>query len=159
MKRPVRVAVTGAAGQIGYSLLFRIASGAMWVDMRAVGVDIVTLGQYLRPSDQHLPVVRWWHPEEFATLGRYAESLGFAHVEAGPLVRSSYHAKRMLFSSCTRAMVTRQHLFFYPLMAFARWNLYFQGVCGLVQGRRTLAAAAEACEWSTTKKCCCLRFK
>ncbi len=63
-------------------------------DLRAVGVDIVTIGQYLRPSAQHLPVVRWWHPEEFDELGRYAESLGFAHVEAGPLVRSSYHAKR-----------------------------------------------------------------
>ncbi len=63
-------------------------------DLRAVGVDIVTVGQYLRPTDQHLPVVHWWHPDEFAALGQYAESLGFAHVEAGPLVRSSYHAKR-----------------------------------------------------------------
>jgi len=63
-------------------------------DLRAVGVDIVTMGQYLRPSAQHLPVVRWWHPDEFAALGHHAESLGFAHVEAGPLVRSSYHAKR-----------------------------------------------------------------
>ena len=59
-----------------------------------VGVDILTLGQYLRPSPRHLPVVRWWSPDEFASLGAYAESLGFAHVEAGPLVRSSYHAKR-----------------------------------------------------------------
>jgi lipoyl synthase len=63
-------------------------------DLRAVGVDIVTIGQYLRPSRMHLPVVRWWRPEEFAGLGEYAESLGFAHVEAGPLVRSSYHARR-----------------------------------------------------------------
>ncbi len=63
-------------------------------DLRNVGVDILTLGQYLRPSPRHLPVVRWWSPEEFAELGAYAESLGFAHVEAGPLVRSSYHAKR-----------------------------------------------------------------
>ncbi|HVW33336.1 MAG TPA: lipoyl synthase [Acidimicrobiia bacterium] len=63
-------------------------------DLRAVGVDILTVGQYLRPSDQHLPVARWWHPDEFAELGAYAESLGFVHVEAGPLVRSSYHAKR-----------------------------------------------------------------
>jgi lipoic acid synthetase len=63
-------------------------------DLRGVGVDILTLGQYLRPSAQHLPVVRWWTPDEFAELGAYAESLGFAHVEAGPLVRSSYHAKR-----------------------------------------------------------------
>jgi lipoic acid synthetase len=63
-------------------------------DLRAVGVDILTLGQYLRPSELHLPVARWWHPDEFAALGAYAESLGFAHVESGPLVRSSYHAKR-----------------------------------------------------------------
>lgn len=64
------------------------------VDLRGVGVDILTLGQYLRPSALHLPVVRWWHPDEFAALGAFASSLGFAHVEAGPLVRSSYHAKR-----------------------------------------------------------------
>ena len=63
-------------------------------DLHAVGVDILTLGQYLRPSPRHLPVAHWWSPDEFAALGAYAESLGFAHVEAGPLVRSSYHAKR-----------------------------------------------------------------
>jgi lipoic acid synthetase len=63
-------------------------------DLRAVGVDILTMGQYLRPSTRHLPVVRWWNPDEFSALGGFAESLGFAHVEAGPLVRSSYHAKR-----------------------------------------------------------------
>ena len=64
------------------------------VDLHSVGVDIVTVGQYLRPSANHLPVVRWWHPDEMAELGEFARSLGFAHVEAGPLVRSSYHAKR-----------------------------------------------------------------
>jgi lipoic acid synthetase len=63
-------------------------------DLRNVGVDILTLGQYLRPSPRHLPVVKWWTPEEFAELGAYAERLGFAHVEAGPLVRSSYHARQ-----------------------------------------------------------------
>ena len=63
-------------------------------DLRGVGVDIVTLGQYLRPSARHLPVVRWWHPDEFVAIGAFAESLGFAHVESGPLVRSSYHARR-----------------------------------------------------------------
>jgi lipoic acid synthetase len=63
-------------------------------DLRAVGVDILTVGQYLRPSPRHLPVVRWWHPDEMAAMGAYARGLGFAHVEAGPLVRSSYHAKR-----------------------------------------------------------------
>jgi lipoic acid synthetase len=63
-------------------------------DLRNVGVEILTLGQYLRPSARHLPVARWWTPDEFAELGAYAESLGFSHVESGPLVRSSYHAKR-----------------------------------------------------------------
>ena len=62
-------------------------------DLRNVGVDILTLGQYLRPTDRHLPVVRWWTPAEFDALGDYARGLGFAHVEAGPLVRSSYHAR------------------------------------------------------------------
>ncbi|MCS6801205.1 MAG: lipoyl synthase [Chloroflexota bacterium] len=61
-------------------------------DLRAVGVDIVTIGQYLRPSPQHLPVDRYVHPDEFAELKEYALSLGFAHCESGPLVRSSYHA-------------------------------------------------------------------
>jgi lipoyl synthase len=63
-------------------------------DLRHVGVDILTLGQYLRPSPQHAPVIRWWTPEEFDEVGGYARGLGFAHVESGPLVRSSYHARR-----------------------------------------------------------------
>ena len=62
-------------------------------DLRNVGVDLLTIGQYLRPSAQHLPVVKWWHPDEFAELSEFSESLGFAHVESGPLVRSSYHAR------------------------------------------------------------------
>ncbi len=67
--------------------------GAAIADLRAVGVDILTLGQYLRPSPGHLPVARWVTPAEFAELGEYARSLGFGHVESGPLVRSSYHAR------------------------------------------------------------------
>jgi lipoic acid synthetase len=63
-------------------------------DLRGVGVDIVTLGQYLQPSSRHLPVARWWTPEEFARLKDEGDRLGFAHVESGPLVRSSYHARR-----------------------------------------------------------------
>jgi lipoic acid synthetase len=63
-------------------------------DLRNVGVQVLTLGQYLRPSAHHLPVARWWTPAEFAEVGEYAEGLGFAHVESGPLVRSSYHAKQ-----------------------------------------------------------------
>ena len=61
-------------------------------DLRAARVDIVTIGQYLRPSDQHLPIARWYTPDEFAELKRYGKTLGFRHVESGPLVRSSYHA-------------------------------------------------------------------
>jgi lipoic acid synthetase len=61
-------------------------------DLRAQGVDILTLGQYLRPSDQHLPIARWYTPDEFAELKRFGVGLGFRHVESGPLVRSSYHA-------------------------------------------------------------------
>jgi lipoic acid synthetase len=62
-------------------------------DLRAVGVDIVTLGQYLQPTGQHLPIARWWTPGEFDAVREEAHAMGFAHVEAGPLVRSSYHAR------------------------------------------------------------------
>ena len=61
-------------------------------DLRAHAVDILTLGQYLRPSPKHLPVLRYVPPDEFADLRRQGIGMGFAHVEAGPLVRSSYHA-------------------------------------------------------------------
>lgn len=61
-------------------------------DLRSVGCDILTLGQYLRPSQNHLPVARYYTPDEFGELKDFAQSLGFRHVEAGPLVRSSYHA-------------------------------------------------------------------
>ena len=57
-------------------------------------MSILTLGQYLRPSPRHLPVARYYHPDEFAELAAIGRELGFAHVESGPLVRSSYHAKR-----------------------------------------------------------------
>jgi len=63
-------------------------------DLRAVGVELLTLGQYLRPSAAHLPVAKYYRPEEFDDLAAIGRGLGFAHVEAGPLVRSSYHAKR-----------------------------------------------------------------
>jgi lipoic acid synthetase len=63
-------------------------------DLVAAGVSILTLGQYLRPSVAHLPVARYYHPDEFAELADVGRGLGFAHVESGPLVRSSYHAKR-----------------------------------------------------------------
>lgn len=63
-------------------------------DLRAYGVDIFTMGQYLAPTDRHHPVRRYYTPEEFAELGRRAKELGFGHVESGPLVRSSYMAHR-----------------------------------------------------------------
>jgi lipoic acid synthetase len=63
-------------------------------DLAAQGTDILTLGQYLQPTRQHLPVARWVHPDEFAEWKLIGErELGFRHVEAGPLVRSSYHAR------------------------------------------------------------------
>lgn len=61
-------------------------------DLRAVDLDIFTVGQYLRPTDWHHPVVRFAHPDEFAYIRREGKAMGFRHVEAGPLVRSSYHA-------------------------------------------------------------------
>ena len=61
-------------------------------DLRAQGVDILTLGQYLRPSSRHLPIARYYTPDEFAELRRRGLEMGYRHVEAGPLVRSSYHA-------------------------------------------------------------------
>ena len=61
-------------------------------DLRAHHVDLLTIGQYLRPSPKHLPILRYATPEEFAELRRAGLEMGFAHVESGPLVRSSYHA-------------------------------------------------------------------
>jgi len=60
--------------------------------MRAHDIEIITIGQYLRPSLKHHPLIRYWHPDEFAELKAYGRALGFKHVESGPLVRSSYHA-------------------------------------------------------------------
>ncbi|MGH9304467.1 MAG: lipoyl synthase [Acidimicrobiales bacterium] len=81
------------------SLMVGLGEGAPEVlstlfDLRAVGVDIVTIGHYLRPSAAHLPVARWWKPEEFDELRASACALGFAHVECSPLTRSSYHARQ-----------------------------------------------------------------
>jgi lipoic acid synthetase len=63
-------------------------------DLRGVGTDIVTIGQYLRPTSHHLPVARWVEPAEFDEWKRLGEEMGIAHVEAGPLTRSSYHARQ-----------------------------------------------------------------
>ncbi len=72
-------------------------------DLRAHNVDILTIGQYLRPSSQHLPIARYYTPDEFAALRRHGLEMGYRHVEAGPLVRSSYHA----WEQVERATATR----------------------------------------------------
>ena len=79
--------------------------GAM-ADLRHAGVDIVTFGQYLRPSAAHLPVDRWWTPDEFDALRITGEAMGFAHVEAGPLTRSSYHARQAAAAATEVAAAT-----------------------------------------------------
>ncbi len=66
---------------------------AVFGDLARVGCDIVTLGQYLQPTRDHLPVERYLHPDEFIEIGEAARAIGFRHVESGPLVRSSYHAR------------------------------------------------------------------
>ncbi len=65
-------------------------------DLRAVGVDILTIGQYMQPSKKHLPVAEFVHPDQFEFFRKEGMKRGFAHVESGPLVRSSYHAERHL---------------------------------------------------------------
>jgi lipoic acid synthetase len=65
---------------------------ATMADLRAVGTEIVTIGQYLRPTARHLPVARWWTPDEFARLKATGEAMGIGHIESSALTRSSYHA-------------------------------------------------------------------
>lgn len=69
---------------------------AVMRDLRAWGVDILTIGQYLQPSKKHLPIERYYTPEEFAALQKYGLGIGFRWVESGPLVRSSYHAEQQV---------------------------------------------------------------
>ena len=65
---------------------------ATFEDLRQAGCGILTIGQYLRPTSEHAPMIRYYHPDEFRDLKQVALDLGFVHVESGPLVRSSYHA-------------------------------------------------------------------
>jgi lipoic acid synthetase len=67
---------------------------ATLADLNGIGVDIVTVGQYLRPTSSHLPVARWWTPDEFAQIKAAGERMGIPHVESSPLTRSSYHARQ-----------------------------------------------------------------
>jgi lipoic acid synthetase len=73
--------------------------------LRAVDTDILTVGQYLRPSEKHLPVERYYHPDEFAEM---KTALGFRHVESAPLVRSSYHARDQVPGAELKAARRRQ---------------------------------------------------
>ena len=77
-------------------------------DIRGAGVEILTIGQYLQPTPRHLPVDRYVHPDEFADHRAYALSLGFAHCEAGPLVRSSYHAHEHVAAAGVAASAATQ---------------------------------------------------
>jgi len=72
-------------------------------DLRGVGVSILTIGQYLQPTAAHAPMVRYYHPGEFAELRRLGLARGFAHVESGPLVRSSYHAHEQAEAALSRS--------------------------------------------------------
>jgi lipoic acid synthetase len=76
--------------------------------LRAVDVDILTVGQYLRPSEKHLPLERYYHPDEFAEMKVEALALGFKHVESAPLVRSSYHARDQVPGAELKALRRRQ---------------------------------------------------
>jgi lipoyl synthase len=67
--------------------------------LRENHVQVLTVGQYLRPTERHLPIVRYWHPDEFRALEAAAYEVGFDHVAAGPLVRSSYHADQHIVQS------------------------------------------------------------
>jgi lipoic acid synthetase len=71
-------------------------------DLRNVNCDLLTIGQYLSPSKQHLPVVKYYHPGEFAELKNIGERMGFSHVESGPLVRSSYQAHKQMENLCRK---------------------------------------------------------
>ena len=83
---PVKTGMMLGLGESGQEVLQAMR------DLHAQGTDILTLGQYLQPTREHLPVVRFVHPDEFAEYKRAGEQMGIRHVEAGPLVRSSYHA-------------------------------------------------------------------
>jgi len=73
-------------------------------DLAGIGVDIVTIGQYLRPTSNHLPVARWWTPDEFTNLKHAGEALGIGHVESSPLTRSSYHARQAATAAASHSI-------------------------------------------------------
>ena len=77
----------------------------VFCNMRAHNIDVLTVGQYLRPTKKHAEVVRYYRPEEFARLREQAVSMGFRHVEAGPLVRSSYHADEQVPAEARKSLL------------------------------------------------------
>ncbi|GAB4327501.1 MAG: lipoyl synthase [Dehalococcoidia bacterium] len=93
---------------------------AVFEDLRARDVDILTVGQYLRPTPKHLPIDRYYHPREFAQLKRAALAMGFKHVESGPLVRSSYHAEEQAGSAAPLRPRVRPGDEIIPLAPFDR---------------------------------------
>ena len=93
VRRPETLTKSGLMLGLGET---REELGSVFRDLRAAGVDCLTLGQYLRPTLRHRPVTRYLDPTEFAELGAEATELGFRHVESGPLVRSSFHADTAL---------------------------------------------------------------
>jgi len=88
----------------------RLELTAAFAALREVDCDILTVGQYLRPSQKHLPLVRYYHPDEFAEMKSEALAMGFKHVESGPLVRSSYHARDQVPGAELRALRRRASL-------------------------------------------------
>ncbi len=96
-ERAVKSGLIAGMGETREEMLGALA------DLRAVGVDIVTIGQYLRPTVRHRPVHRYVTPEEFAEYADYGRRLGLSHVESGPLVRSSYHARDSLDAATVTA--------------------------------------------------------
>jgi lipoic acid synthetase len=86
-----------------------VGLGETWEEMvslmenlRKVNCDLLTIGQYLSPSREHLPVLKYYHPDEFAELKSIGEGMGFSHVESGPLVRSSYQAHKQIENLCRK---------------------------------------------------------
>jgi lipoic acid synthetase len=101
-----RARVAGATTKTGLMVGLGETADELWAvfgDLRQAGCDILTVGQYLQPTREHLPVVRYYDPREFDELRERALALGFSHVEAGPLVRSSYHADEQATAAVSSA--------------------------------------------------------
>ncbi|HYS78195.1 MAG TPA: lipoyl synthase [Candidatus Dormibacteraeota bacterium] len=112
LKDAIRWRGTAARPLVKTGLMVGLGEGAdelhaTFARLADEGVEILTLGQYLRPTLTHLPVARYYHPDEFAALRDEALRLGFRHVEAGPLVRSSYHARRHTESAVAQSPLDR----------------------------------------------------